>query len=134
MLFSIVDDCNLVVDCHPVSFESPMGRYYYKDEQGNRGFHHLVVPACGILLVVLRPAEGTPLDLSGRNVFAVGERGRILWQIESGDWAREGRKPNIYTGISFDPVTHTITAYNGVRWDVDPATGAVSNPRQVWPG
>ena len=72
----------------------------------------------------------------GRNVFALDRNGRELWRIEASpaifmdDQGRKCPFPYIYLQRSPDGRGLWIDNQSGIRCDLDPATGALSNPRR----
>ena len=72
----------------------------------------------------------------GRNVFALDRNGRELWRIAASpaifmdDQGRKCPFPYIYLQRSPDGRGLWIDNQSGIRCDLDPATGALSNPRR----
>ncbi len=64
-----------------------------------------------------------------RNVFAVGKSGGILWQIKRTreHTANEGFSPFTAVVLTDDGFLR-VFEWDGVRHDLDPATGELSNP------
>ena len=74
--------------------------------------------------------------LFGRNVFALDRNGRELWRIAASpatfmdEQGRECPFPYIYLQRSPDGRRLWVDEQSGWRLDLDPATGALSNPRR----
>lgn len=86
-------------------------------------------------VIVLLDCDDMPYDdpLRGRNVFAFDKNGQMIWRIASSTALSvdddDRYWPSPYSGIGFSENGRTIHVYElaGVRHDLDPDTGEISN-------
>ncbi len=87
-----------------------------------------------VLLMLVRGFEGGDDFDKCRNVFAVNDKGEVVWQIEKSPYERPGPYgsgetiPNPFTNIGITKNGQLKAFASSFLFDVDIETGKLSNP------
>ncbi len=120
---------------------------YHKDElfvKGEKGIHiefpaniYKVAMARSNLAVFILDVFDKSIpntDEFNRNIFAVNDKGEVVWQIEKSPHERPGPYgsgetiPNPFTGMIVDETGQLKVGDASFSYDVDIETGKLSNP------